>query len=44
MAESSGTTIISWNMPNWLTVSLMVGLMYFMVAAAVKIYKEKATA
>lgn len=44
MADSSGSNIITWNMANWVTVALMVGLMYFAVAAGVKIYKEKATA
>lgn len=35
------TNIITWNTPNWVTVSLMVGLMYFLVAAGVKIWKER---
>jgi hypothetical protein len=33
--------ILTWNAPNWITVVLMVGLAYFIVAAASKAWQSR---
>ena len=38
MAES---VIISWTPANWITIVLMVALMYFIVGAGVKIVEQR---
>lgn len=33
--------ILSWNIPNWITVLLMVGVSYAIFGAAVRIWQQK---
>lgn len=38
MAEGSAETILTWNTANWISVVLMVGIMYAIIAGLMKVY------
>ena len=42
MAEPSN--VISWTPANWITITLMVGLAFFAVAAIAKVVKQRQAA
>lgn len=44
MAASSESVIVTWTPANWITVVLMVALMYALIGAGVKIFEERRTA
>lgn len=44
MADSSPATLISWTPANWLTVVLMVGIAYTVVAAVARTMQQRKAA
>lgn len=37
-------SIISWNVANWITVGLMAAVGFFLVGAAIKLYRSRQAA
>jgi hypothetical protein len=40
MAEGSAETIITWNVPNWITVLIMVTAGFFIIATASQMWQK----
>lgn len=44
MAEGTQDTVISWNVPNWITVTLMAMIAFALIGLGQKFYASKTAA